>query len=174
MCDQGGARPSTGSGRTGGGCSDYLLSTLCGRVWNGVSWRPCANHFPTPAKSALTCRMTQRRNPSARSRKSSARPLWPPYRRLPAFVPVPVRARRDGGMLCGRGGLSAGWRRPVLFPKPPRGWGVRARAPIACAAGPMRQGSPPHGMPPWPGGPVSGYRRGKSHPMICSPPLSRG
>ena len=35
--------------------------------------------------------MTQRRNPSARSAK-----LWPAYRRLPPFVPVPVRARRDG------------------------------------------------------------------------------
>ncbi len=35
--------------------------------------------------------MTQRRNPSARSPK-----LWPAYRRLPCFVPVPVRARRDG------------------------------------------------------------------------------
>ena len=35
--------------------------------------------------------MTQRRNPSARSAK-----LWPAYRRLPPFVPVPVRARCDG------------------------------------------------------------------------------
>ena len=35
--------------------------------------------------------MTQRRNPSTRSPK-----LWPAYRRLPPFVPVPVRARRDG------------------------------------------------------------------------------
>ncbi|QZP08097.1 helix-turn-helix domain-containing protein [Caenibius sp. WL] len=62
--------------------------------------------------------MIQRRNPSvrprqatarkARSRKSSARPLWPSYRRLPAFVPVPVRARRDGWDAV-RQGQFIGW-----------------------------------------------------------------
>ena len=47
--------------------------------------------------------MAQRRNPFARSPK-----LWPAYRRLPAFVPVPVRARRDGWDAV-RQGRFIGW-----------------------------------------------------------------
>ncbi len=47
--------------------------------------------------------MAQRRNPSARSPK-----LWPAYRRLPPFVPVPVRARRDGWDAV-RQGRFIGW-----------------------------------------------------------------
>ena len=47
--------------------------------------------------------MAQRRNPSARSPK-----LWPAYRRLPAFVPVSVRARRDGWDAV-RQGRFIGW-----------------------------------------------------------------
>jgi len=47
--------------------------------------------------------MTQCRNPPTRFPK-----LWPAYRRLPAFVPVPVRARRDGWDAV-RQGRFIGW-----------------------------------------------------------------
>ena len=43
------------------------------------------NHFPTRALSASSCRMTRRRNSARR-----------PCRKVPPFVPVPVRTRGDG------------------------------------------------------------------------------
>lgn len=80
-------------------------------------------HFPTRAKSDLYCRMTQPASHPARpflspsqaararrrtARRQTTKRLWPAYQRLPAFVPVPVRARRDGWDAV-RQGQFLGW-----------------------------------------------------------------
>ena len=57
---------------------------------------------PDPVASSLASRAC------ARPRFSTRRPLWPAYRRVPAFAPVPVRARHDGWSAA-RQGAFIGW-----------------------------------------------------------------
>ena len=63
-----------------------------------------APHLARPLPARLQNRYARRRA----ARRKPARPLWPAYQRLPAFVPVPVRARRDGWDAV-RQGQFLGW-----------------------------------------------------------------